>query len=103
MDVLWSSKNKSKLSSPLVCTNLITINILNLNNKKSIIILGITGNLKNITIVKMNLKSLFHGRYSLSDKQQLYKLIANGIKSGEVQPLPTILYTNEKELEEAFR
>lgn len=51
----------------------------------------------------MNLKTLFHGKYSLFDKQELYKLIANGIKSGEVQPLPTTVYTTEKSLEEAFK
>lgn len=64
---------------------------------------GVTGNLKNITIVKMNLKTLFQGKYCLSDKQELYKLIANGIESGEVQPLPTTVYTTEKSLEEAFK
>lgn len=74
----------------------------NLYNNEPIITLGITGNLKNVTIVKMNLKSLFHGKYSLVDKQQLYKLISNGINSGEVQPLPTIVYTDENKLEEAF-
>lgn len=51
----------------------------------------------------MNLKSLFQGKYSLSDKQQLNKFITNGIKSGEVQPLPTTVYNNEKNLEEAFK
>jgi len=64
---------------------------------------GVTGNLKNITIVKMNLKTLFQGKYSLSDKQELYRLIANGIESGEVQPLPTTVYTTEESLEEAFK
>lgn len=67
------------------------------------IILGVTGNLKNITIVKINLKSLFHGKYSLSDKHELNELITNGIKSGEVQPLPTTVYNSEKNLEEAFK
>lgn len=51
----------------------------------------------------MNLKTLFHGKYSLSDKQELNKLITNGIKSGEVQPLPTTVYTTEKSFEEAFK
>lgn len=62
-----------------------------------------TGNLRNITIVKMNLKSLFHGKYSLIEKQELHELIANGIKSGAVQPLPTTVYASEKNLQEAFK
>lgn len=63
---------------------------------------GVTGNLRNITIIKMNLKTLFQGKYSLSDKQELHKLIENGIKSGSVQPLPTTVYTTEQSLQEAF-
>lgn len=63
---------------------------------------GVTGNLKNITIIKMNLKSLFHGKYSLTDKQELYKLIENGIKTGQVQPLPTTVYSTDESLLEAF-
>lgn len=51
----------------------------------------------------MNLKTLFQGKYSLLDKQQLNKLITNGIKSGDVQPLPTTVYTDEKNLEDAFK
>lgn len=51
----------------------------------------------------MNLKTLFHGRYSKTDKQELHKLIANGIISGDVQPLPTNVYNSEKSLEEAFK
>ncbi|KAL4113184.1 hypothetical protein QTP88_016854 [Uroleucon formosanum] len=70
--------------------------------KQAIESIGVTGNLKNITIIKMNLKSLFHGKYSLSDKQELYKLIANGIKTGEVQPLPTTVYSTDESLLEAF-
>lgn len=65
--------------------------------------LGVTGNLRNITIIKMNLKTLFHGKYSLTDKQELHKLISDGIKSGQVQPLPTTVYTTEESLEEAFK
>jgi len=64
--------------------------------------IGITGNLRNITIVKMNLKSLFHGKYSLTEKQELHELIANGIKTGAVQPLPTTVYSSEQNLQEAF-
>lgn len=71
--------------------------------KKNRILLGVTGNLKNITIVKMNLKTLFHGKYSKTDKQELHKLIADGVKSGKVQPLPTNVYSTEKDLEEAFK
>jgi len=70
--------------------------------KQAIESIGVTGNLKNITIIKMNLKSLFHGKYSLIDKQELYKLIANGIKTGEVQPLPTTVYSADESLLEAF-
>lgn len=66
-------------------------------------LLGVTGNLKNVTIIKMNLKTLFHGKYSQTDKQELHKLIADGIKSGTVQPLPTNVYTSEKDLEQAFK
>lgn len=50
----------------------------------------------------MNLKTLFHGKFSLPDKQELYKLIANGIKTGEVQPLPTTVYSIDDSLLEAF-
>uniref|UniRef100_A0A2H8TY64 Fatty acid synthase n=1 Tax=Melanaphis sacchari TaxID=742174 RepID=A0A2H8TY64_9HEMI len=70
--------------------------------KQAIESIGVTGNLKNVTIIKMNLKSLFHGKYSLNDKQELYKCIANGIKTGEVQPLPTTVYSTDKSLLEAF-
>lgn len=63
---------------------------------------GVTGNMKNITIIKMNLKTLFQGKYSLSDKQKLHKLIESGIKSESVQPLPTTVYTTEQSLQEAF-
>ncbi|XP_022181594.1 fatty acid synthase-like [Myzus persicae] len=70
--------------------------------KQAIESIGVTGNLKNITIIKMNLKSLFHGKYSLPDKQELNKFIANGIKTGEVQPLPTTVYSTDESLLEAF-
>lgn len=63
---------------------------------------GITGNLRNITIVKLNLKTLFQGKYSLTDKQELHTLVENGIKSGNVQPLPTTVYPAEQNLKEAF-
>lgn len=51
----------------------------------------------------MNLKTLFYGKYSLPEKRELYKLISDGIKSGQVQPLPATVYTTEKSLEEAFK
>jgi hypothetical protein len=51
----------------------------------------------------MNLKSLFHGKYSLTEKQELHELIANGIKTGAVQPLPTTVYSSEQNLQEAFK
>lgn len=73
------------------------------NSIRELIILGVTGNLKNITIVKMNLKTMFHGKYSLSEKHELNELITNGIKSGEVQPLPTKIYSPENNLEEVFK
>lgn len=70
--------------------------------KQAIEYIGVTGNLRNITIIKMNLKSLFHGKHSLPDKQELYKLISNGIKTGEVQPLSTTVYSTDESLFEAF-
>ncbi|XP_050542847.1 fatty acid synthase-like isoform X2 [Daktulosphaira vitifoliae] len=65
--------------------------------------IGVSGNFKNISIVKMNMKTFLEGKHSLSEKKEIHKLINDGIKSGIIQPLPNQIYSNDSSLVEAFK